>query len=220
MGLGFSEPRAGQDFRAPAQAAMMVALLDRLGIDRFDIVANDSGCAVAQLIVAGHAARVRTLLLTNGDNEMDCPPAPVLQLIADAKKEKFADWFPPQIADKDFCRRQLGAATFTFPDRLSDEAIDMYLKPLAANPARTNAYGRAAEGNPLTGIARKLERSPVPTRIVWGMGDTVFKQDGSAYLDAIFPRSRGVRLVPGAKLFFPEEFPAVVAEEARALWGA
>jgi haloalkane dehalogenase len=220
MGLGYSEPRAGQDFHAPAQAAMLVALMDRLGIGRFDIVANDSGCAAAQLIVADHRSRVRTLLLTNGDNEMDCPPAPVQKVIDDAKQEKFSGWFPPHLADKDLCRKQLGAACFTFPDRFADATIDMYLTPLAANPARTNAYGRAAEGNPLAGISRKLGRSPVPVRIVWGTGDTVFKQDGSAYLDALFPRSRGVRLVPGAKLFFPEEFPDLIAAEARALWQA
>jgi len=31
---------------------------------------------------------------------------------------------------------------------------------------------------------------------------------------------RGVRRVDGAKLFFPEEFPEIIAEEARQLWGA
>lgn len=31
--------------------------------------------------------------------------------------------------------------------------------------------------------------------------------------------SRGVRRLPGRKLFWPEELPDVVAEEARALWG-
>jgi len=33
------------------------------------------------------------------------------------------------------------------------------------------------------------------------------------------PRSLGVRRIEGAKLFFPEEFPDVIAEEARKLWG-
>ena len=38
------------------------------------------------------------------------------------------------------------------------------------------------------------------------------------YLDRTLPNSRGVRRIPGAKLFFPEEFPDVIAEEARKLW--
>jgi haloalkane dehalogenase len=33
-----------------------------------------------------------------------------------------------------------------------------------------------------------------------------------------FPRSRGVRRIAGANLFFPEEMPDVIAEEARRLW--
>jgi hypothetical protein len=38
------------------------------------------------------------------------------------------------------------------------------------------------------------------------------------WLDRTFPRSRGVRRVAGAKLFFPEEIPELIAEEALALW--
>jgi haloalkane dehalogenase len=58
----------------------------------------------------------------------------------------------------------------------------------------------------------------VPTRIVWGTGDTIFSKDSPGYLDRTLPNSRGVRRIPGAKLFFPEEFPDEIAEEARRLW--
>lgn len=220
LGLGYTEPKQGQDLRAPAQAEMMLALLDRLGVGKVDLIANDSGCAVAQLILAHHGDRVRTLLLSNGDTEPDCPPVAIEAVIRDAKAEKFADWFPPQIADKAFARRpeQLGGLTFTFPDRLTDDTIDIYLKPLAANPARTNAYGRAAEGNPLAGLSGTLRNSKTPVRILWGTGDTIFKAEMADYLDKLFPKSRGVRRIEGAKLFFPEEYPDLIAEELRALW--
>ena len=46
-----------------------------------------------------------------------------------------------------------------------------------------------------------------------------FPTKDAAYLDATFPASRGVRRVPGAKLFFPEEQPDLIADEARQLWG-
>ena len=36
---------------------------------------------------------------------------------------------------------------------------------------------------------------------------------------ARLPGSRGVRRVEGANLFFPEEMPDLIAEEARQLWG-
>lgn len=222
MGLGYSEPAPGQDLRAPAQAGMIVALLDRLGIERVDMVANDSGCAVAQLLLARYGNRVRSALLTNGDTEPDCPPQAVLGVIEAAKAGTFSDSFQPCLDDKDLCRRpgQLGGDTFTFPRRLRDDTIDMYLAPLAAHPSRSNAYGMAAEGNPLAGISTALRRVQAPVRIVWGTGDTVFKPDMPDYLDKLFPNSRGVFRIPGAKLFFPEEFPDLIATELRALWRA
>jgi pimeloyl-ACP methyl ester carboxylesterase len=60
----------------------------------------------------------------------------------------------------------------------------------------------------------------VPLRIVWGAADDVFPLADAEYLDRTFPQSRGIRRVPGAKLFFPEEFPDVIADEARRLWAA
>jgi pimeloyl-ACP methyl ester carboxylesterase len=83
---------------------------------------------------------------------------------------------------------------------------------------RTNAFGRSVEGNPLAGISTALRRVQAPVRIVWGTGDTIFKADAPEYLNAMFPNSRGVRRVPGARLFFPEEYPDLIAAELRALW--
>ena len=53
---------------------------------------------------------------------------------------------------------------------------------------------------------------------IWGMSDTIFSKDSPDYLDRLLPNSRGVRRIPEAKLFFPEEFPDVIAEEAHKLW--
>src|SRR6266542_154523 len=67
MSLGFTEAREGQAITPDAQVAMLVSLLDRLRIDAVDVVANDSGGLVAQLLITRHPARVRSLLLTNCD---------------------------------------------------------------------------------------------------------------------------------------------------------
>jgi pimeloyl-ACP methyl ester carboxylesterase len=223
LGLGYTEVAPGQGVAPDAQVEMLAELLDTLGIASVDLVANDSGGAVAQMFVVRYPHRVRTLLLTNCDAEPDCPPPALLPVLELARKGEFvSQWLAPWLADKALARspQGLGGLTFTYPHNPSDEAIDYYLAPLVAAPGRTHAYAIALERNWLAGFEPKLRRIQAPTRIVWGTGDTIFSADSPAYLDRSFGNSRGVRRVEGAKLFFPEEFPEVIAEEARRLWGA
>ncbi len=224
LALGYTRVADRQSVGPDAQEAMLGALLDRLSIPSVDLVANDSGGAVAQLFVARHPERVRTLLLTNCDVEPDSPPPALLPVIEMARAGTFADrWLAPWLADKALARSAegLGGMTYTEPTHPTDEAIECYLGPLVSSPerkAQVHAYALALERNPLAGIRPALERSAVPARIVWGTGDTIFSPESPDYLDRTFPRSRGVRRVPGAKLFFPEEFPDIIAEEASRLW--
>lgn len=224
MGLGYTKIRDGQDVSAHAQAAMLASLLDTLAIDAVDVVASDSGGAVAQIFMTRYRERVRTLLLTNCDVEPDSPPAAVLPVIEMAREGTYPDrWLAPWLADKTLARsaQGLGGLCYSNPAHPTDEAIDCYLGPLvssARRKAEVNAYAIALSPNPLAGIESELRRCTVPTRIVWGTADTIFSPSSPDYLDRVLPDSRGVRRVPGAKLFFPEEFPDLVADEARALW--
>jgi haloalkane dehalogenase len=220
MGLGYTHVVAGQSVAPAAQTAMLAAFLDALSIDRVDLVANDSGGAVAQRFVARYPDRVRTLLLTNCDVEPDSPPAALLPVIAMARDGTFADrWLIPWLADKQLARSPHGLGGQCYADRShpTDEAIDCYLWPLVRSDARKallHAYAIALESNTLAG----LPRTNVPLRIVWGMADTIFSPADADYLDRAFPGSRGVRRIPGAKLFWPEEYPDILAGEAHALW--
>ena len=226
LGLGYTEAAEGQSVAPAAQVAMLAALLDKLSISSVDLIANDSGGAVAQLFVTRHATRVRTLLLTNCDAEPDSPPPAVLPVIALAREGKFADQLlAPWLADKALARSEkaLGGLCYADPSHPTDEAIDYYLTPLLSTPARkaqTNAYAVALAPNPLAGIEAALKRCNVPVRILWGTSDAIFSQASPEYLDRTFANSRGVRPVPGAKLFFPEEMPELIAEEARRLWNS
>lgn len=225
LAMGYTEVADGQSVAPPAQVEMVLALLDLLGISTVDIIANDSGGAVAQLIVAHHPERVRTLLLTNCDAEPDSPPPALLPVIQMAHEGTFPDrMIAPSVDDKEIARSAngLGGAAYTYPAKLADDTIDYYLAPLVSSPERkalANAYAIALEHNPLEGIEPLLKRCTIPVRIVWGTGDTIFSAESPDYLSRTFAGSRGVRRVPGAKLFFPEEYPDLIAEEARRLWG-
>ncbi|WP_239004485.1 alpha/beta fold hydrolase [Dyella caseinilytica] len=221
MGLGYSQIPEHQSLAASSQVAMLVALFDSLAISKADIVASDSGGAVAQLFAVRYPERVRTLLLTNCDVEPDSPPSGAKPVIEMARAGKLADATAKWLTDKALARATFGAAVYHDSAHFSDESIEYYVTPLVGSPLRKRQYEAfhlALEPNPLAGIEAALRRCTAPVRIVWGASDTVFAQADADYLDRTFPRSQGIRRVPEGKLFFQEEFPDVIAEEARRLW--
>src|SRR6266436_168789 len=158
MGLGYTEVHMNQSVLPLAQVVMLKAVLDSLSISTVDLIANNSGGAVAQLFVTRYSQRVRTLLLTNCDVEPDSPPAAVLPVIELARAGTFADlWLAPWVADKALARsaKGLGGIAYTYPGQLSDETIEYYLAPLVSSPRRkalVNAYAMGLDPNPLAGI--------------------------------------------------------------------
>jgi pimeloyl-ACP methyl ester carboxylesterase len=220
MGLGYTEVPETQSLTAHAQTEMLAALLDALAIGRVDVIASDSGGAVAQLFVARDPSRVRSLLLTNCDVEPGSPPPKVQPAIAMARAGTLAEataW----LTNKPLARATFGKAVYRDPAGFADETIDYYVQPLvrsAKRRAQYEAFHVALEPNPLAGVEAALRRATMPTRILWGADDDIFAQRDADYLDRVFPRSRGIRRVAGGKLFFPEEMPDVLAEEARQLW--
>jgi haloalkane dehalogenase len=224
LGLGFTEVAPGQPVAPADQVTMLLELLDQRSMPVFDVVANDSGGAVAQLLVAHHPGRVRSILLTNCDVETECPPAAVLPVIEMAKAGTYVErWLAPWLADGALARSKdgLGGMTFSFSSHPTDEALEMYLGPLvrtARGQAQVNAYAIALEANALAGVEPLLRRTRVAARIVWGTADTIFSAENPGYLARVLPGCRGVKNVPGARLFFPEEFPDLLADEARGLW--
>lgn len=224
LALGYTEVADGQSVAPQAQVSMLEQFLDKLSIFEVDIVANDSGGAIAQLFVARHPERVRSLLLTNCDTELDSPPPAVLPVIELARAGRFADqWLVPWLNNKALARSEkgLGGQCYAKPAHPTDEAIDTYLAPLVSSRQRmrlTNAYAAALAPNPLAGIESALKSCHAATRIVWGTADKIFSPLSPDYLARTVGNSLGVWRVPGAKLFFPEEMPEVIVEEARWLW--
>ena len=224
MGLGHTEVAAGQSVTPSAQADMFAAFLDRLGVPDVDLIANDSGGAVAQLFVTRYPQRVRTLLLTNCDVEIDSPPSALLPVIDMARAGVYPDlWLEHWLNHKDVARSPtgLGGTCYSDPAHPTDAALEQYLAPLVASAERkalVNRYTLGLTPNPLAGIAPLLKKCAVPTRLVWGMSDNIFSTGNPDYLARLLPQFRGIRRLAAAKLFFPEEYPDIIAAEARLLW--
>jgi len=224
LGMGLSRAAAGQDVGPEAQVPMLLWLMRSLGVRHFDVIANDSGGAVAQLLAARHPTRVRSLLLTNCDTEIESPPAAMRPVIELARQGRFvAEWLAPWLESPLRARSDqgLGGMCYTDPAHPTDAALRMYFDPPVSSPERMVALHRYAvslERNALAGITPLLRARYFPTRIVWGMADAIFDNANADYLHRSFGNSLGVQRLADAKLFWPEERPEVIASQACNLW--
>jgi pimeloyl-ACP methyl ester carboxylesterase len=225
MGLGYTQTPEGQAISPETQVKMLAMLLDSLHIDTVDLVGNDSGGLVSQLFLARYPHRVRTLLLTNCDVDENNPPKQFLPFVELASKGTLVDRFiVPHLNDKQLARsaKGMGGQAYSYPENLTDEVVETYLRPLVETPLRKsqlNEYTISLGTNELVGIRENLRQWKGPARMVWGLKDTIFPVETAEWLDRTLPASRGVRKLEQANLFFPEEMPDVIAEEALALWG-
>lgn len=225
MGLGYTEVSDIQDLSPQAQSDMLIGLLDALSIDAVELIANDSGGTIAQLLAAQHPARVRTMLLTDCDVNENSPPPQMAGSIAKARAGIYDQKIELHLKDRVYARSAngIGGAAYADPATFSDGALEYYFTPLVASPERRsqlNRYLAAFEPNPLLAVEAALRRSAIPTRMVWGTADALFPVRWAEWLDQALPRSRGIRLVEGGKLFWPEEHPDVLASEAMKLWAS
>ena len=223
MSMGWTETPDGQEISPATQAVMLGQLLDKLRIDAVELVANDSGGLTAQLFLAKYPARVRSLLLTNCDVDENSPPPQFLPFIEKARQGTLVDDFVvPQADDKARARSAQGVGAFyTHPERLTDETIEIYFRPFVDSKLKRkqlNKFSVAMATNPLVAIREDLKRWNGPARMVWGLNDPLFGVQWAEWLDHTLAGSRGIRRIEGANLFFPEEMPDLIAEEAQRLW--
>jgi pimeloyl-ACP methyl ester carboxylesterase len=130
MGLGFTEIASTQDVSFTAQAQMIAEVLDSLAIDKVDLIANDSGGAIAQIFAARHPHRLTSLVLTNCDVHDGWPPPQVLPLMELSRKGEIAKVFGPTAERPDLARERYARGesvplfrSYADPSILTDELI-------------------------------------------------------------------------------------------------
>lgn len=216
---GQTHERADADVSFAGQAQMLLQLLDALDVRQVDLVANDSGGAIAQIFAARHPERVRSLALTNCDVHDGWPPpafVPTVQAVLTAGFRAVAG----PLTDPAVAREALGVG-FEHPERLSDATLRGFLDPLLASDERVRNLERffaAMDCRQTVEVEPLLRRLQAPTLVMWGTADVFFDVEWARWLAKTIPGARAPILLPDAKLFFPMERPARVAVELRRLW--
>jgi pimeloyl-ACP methyl ester carboxylesterase len=126
------------------------------------------------------------------------------------------------LADKNVYRsaQALGPA-YQHPERLADETIEKYLRPLVSTEQRTRDLQRflaAFDCRHTVAVEAELRRLQAPALIVWGTDDVYFDVRWSHWLAGTLPGTRRRVELSGARIFFPEERAGEFNEELRAHW--
>jgi pimeloyl-ACP methyl ester carboxylesterase len=213
-----------QDVSVTANAKMLRELLDALNIDRVDLVGNDSGGGIAQIFAALYPERLRSLTLTDCDTHDNWPPEAFKPFLAMAAGGGLRGTLDAMLSDKSIYRspQALGPA-YEHPERLSDDSIETYLRPLVETEQRTHDLQRflaAFDNRHTLAIEVQLKRLQAPTLIVWGTDDVYFDVKWSRWLSNNVPGVRRRVEFEGARIFFPEERWAEFNQELRAHWQA
>src|SRR5262252_1335560 len=181
MGLGYSEIAPAQDVSFAAQARMIAEVIDALGVETIDLVANDSGGAIAQIFAARYPHRLRSLVLTNCDVHDGWPPPQVKPLMERSRNGTIAQVFQPTLDRPDLARERYARGesvplfrSYFDTSILTDELIRLYLQPLLSSPARIDAFQRywlGFDNMHTVAIHDALKTLHVPTLIAWGLKD-------------------------------------------------
>jgi pimeloyl-ACP methyl ester carboxylesterase len=219
---GDTEITPQQDVSVTANASMLKEFLDALSIEQVDLVGNDSGGGIAQIFAASNPQRVRSLTLTDCDAHDNWPPEAFKPFLAMAANDGLSGTLNAMLSDKRIYRspEALGPA-YEHPDQVSDDSIEIYLRPLVKTEQRTRDLQRflaAFDNRHTVDIEARLKALNVPTLIVWGTDDVYFDVKWSQWLAATIPGTRRRVELEGARIFFPEERWAEFNQELREHW--
>jgi pimeloyl-ACP methyl ester carboxylesterase len=224
LGHGETEAKPGGDMSSNANARMLREFLDALGIDRVDLVGNDSGGGIALILAAQNPERVRSLALTDCDTHDNWPPEAFKPFLAMSAAGGLRGALEGMLADKAAFRapEALGAA-YERAEQVSDETIEAYLRPLVASPKKLGEVERflaAFDCAQTVAVEKSLAKLEAPTLIVWATDDVFFDVKWSHWLAQTIPGTRRRVELGGARLFFPEERWRELNAELREHWKA
>jgi pimeloyl-ACP methyl ester carboxylesterase len=215
---GHTDAAEGQDVSVTANAHMLAQFLDALGIDRVDLIGNDSGGGICQIFAALYPQRLRSLTLSNCDAHDNWPPEAFQPFVAMVAAGGLAETIRAMVADKNVFRAALAPA-YERPDAVSDATVDAYLQPFAQSARRMDELERfvnAFDCRHTLAIEDGLRTLQAPTLIAWGTDDVYFPLEWSRWLQRTIPGTTRRIDFPGARIFFPEERPEAFNRELRA----
>ncbi|MEU7836675.1 alpha/beta hydrolase [Nonomuraea sp. NPDC049129] len=216
---GGSAPR--DDLSIPAMAEAVEELCAELELDQVDLVANDTGGAVAQVFAVRHPERLRSLTLTNCDVHTNTPPETFQPTVDLAARGELAPLTAALLDQPELLARTALGDGY---ERIDDPAdlVDHYLRPIFDKPDGGRAFERlltSIDAKDMIAIEPLLTVLAVPTLVVWGTGDLFFDVSWARWLRDTIPGVKEIVEIEGGRLFFPDERAGELVPHLRRFWG-
>jgi pimeloyl-ACP methyl ester carboxylesterase len=206
---GHSIPLSGEpDMSLFGLAAILADLLDALGLSDVTLVANDTGGAVSQALVASRPERIGRLVLTSCDAFENYPPKAVAYLKPAARAAP-AMWLLTQATRLERFQRLPIAYGWATHEPIEPRIMASYLTGLRTSAGVRRDFARmlrAADSRDTQRAAEGLRGFDRPALVAWAAGDRFFPIEHGRRLAELLPQGR-FELVEGARTFIPEDAP-------------
>lgn len=212
-GMGESTWTDDTEWSFPGQARTLKRLADRLGLERYGVLAQDTGGTFARLLALDDAARVERLVLINTEIPGHRPPwIPLYQFLMTLPGAQAS--FGLLLRSRWFLRSGMGfGGCFSDLSLLDGAFHEHVVEPLLRSPERMEGMARYLTGltwEPVDALATDHGRLTMPVLLLWGADDPTFPLAQARTMLRQIARARLVE-IPGAKLLVHEEKPADVA---------
>ena len=207
LGHGYSDRRDFFDRSLVAQTAMVLRLMDHLGIQQATMVGHDTGGGVALIMAIHHPKRVERLVLTNVVAYDSWPIDDMIALGNPNWRSKSSK----EVAD--FVASGLPDGIYN-KERLTPEFAAGILAPYSDEEGKISLIRNASalNTNHTTMLVDKHRFIEAPTLCLWGVHDPWQTIADGIRLSGEIPDARLVR-VENASHWVPHDTPQIFAEE-------
>jgi pimeloyl-ACP methyl ester carboxylesterase len=212
-----------QDLSVAGLASVLGDFCEALELTGIDLVANDTGGAIAQVFAARQPHRLTTLTLTNCDVSGNLPPEAFKSVVELAAARELAPLAVAMVDDIDAAARMSFGNGYENMERTDSGVYRSYLEPCVGTMERAREFERllvSLDSIDLRAVEPQLRMLTVPTLVVWGTGDVFFDVSWAYWLRDTIPGVTRVVTIEGAKLFFPEERPMDLVPHLAQHWAS
>ena len=202
--------RPEADLSPPGVADVLGSFIEAMDLDHVTVVGNDSGGAIAQMLVARHPERIASLVLTNADALEVFPPWPFAWL-------PYLGHVPGGVNTLSMALQlrlnRITTYRMLTVDPIPDEQLKQWVKPIRQNPGIREDVKKLLNGlekSQTMDAAEQLGTMDLPVLMVWGDRDRFFKLELAHRLAAML-KNATVIPVEGGRAFVMLDEPDLVA---------